>query len=92
MITDGDVGFLEWACRTRRGACVVSHNGSHMETLVHLDSEQAALIDNNFPDKFRWLPREQFIREWRSGPKGPLTGNGGWAFTPIYTPAAPLPQ
>lgn len=92
VTTNGDVGFLEWACRTRRGACVTSHRGNHMETLVHLDHESAALIDNNFPGKFRWLPREQFLREWRDGQNGPLTGNGGWAFTPIYTPAAPLPQ
>lgn len=86
MTKGGEDQFLEWAVRTRRGACVVSHRGSHMETLVHLDDSTAILIDNNFPGKFRQLPREQFLSEWRMGP------NGGWAVTPIYTPAAPLPR
>jgi hypothetical protein len=57
-----------------------------METLVHLDATSAGLIDNNSPAKFRWIPREQFLAEWREGP------NGGWAITPVYTPAAPLPR
>jgi hypothetical protein len=86
VTTSGDVSFLEWALRTRRGACVVSHGGAHMETLVHLDATSAGLIDNNSPAKFRWIPREQFLAEWREGP------NGGWAVTPVYTPAAPLPR
>jgi hypothetical protein len=86
VITNGDAGFLEWACRTRRGAGVTVRNGAHMVTLVHLTDDQAGLLDNNDPTKINWVPRDDFLAEWRAGP------NGGWAVTPIYTPAAPLPQ
>jgi hypothetical protein len=79
----GDVQFLEWALRTRRGANVVWMNGRHMLTLVHLDGEQAAILDNNAIDKVQWMPRERFLAEWRA--------SGGWAVTPLYTPMAPVP-
>ncbi len=80
----GDVKFLEWAMRTRRGANVVWMNGRHMLTLVHLDKDQAAILDNNAIDKVQWMPRERFLAEWRA--------SGGWATTPVYTPMAPTPK
>jgi ABC-type bacteriocin/lantibiotic exporter with double-glycine peptidase domain len=80
---NGDVSFLEWAMRTRRGANVVWMNGRHMLTLVHLDKSQAAILDNNAIDKVQWMPRERFLAEWRA--------SGGWATTPVYTPMAPTP-
>ena len=78
-----DVSFLEWSCRTRRGCGVVVLGGSHMIALVHLDNRWAALLDNNSISTFIWVPREQFLAEWRA--------SGGWAITPVYSPAAPLP-
>lgn len=84
QITSGDVGFLEWACATRRGCGITVRGGRHMVALVHLDSEWACLMDNNSPEKYIWLPRETVIAEWHA--------SNGWAVTPIYTPAAPLPQ
>jgi len=80
---DGDVRFLEWACRTRRGCGVTVNGGAHMVTLVHLDSEWATLLDNNDISKFTWLPRKEFIREWQA--------SFGWAVTPVYSPHAPYP-
>jgi hypothetical protein len=84
ITTDGDVSFLEWACKTRRGAGITVMGGKHMVCLVHLDSQWAALLDNNAPSKYIWVPRETLIAEWKA--------SYGWALTPIYTPAAPLPQ
>jgi hypothetical protein len=83
-VTNGDVRFLEWACRTRRGCGITVMGGAHMVALVHLDDKWAAILDNNNVEKFIWVPRETLIAEWKA--------SYGWAVTPIYTPAAPLPQ
>ncbi len=83
-VTNGDVKFLEWACSTRRGCAITVLGGRHMVTLVHLDSKWAAILDNNSVSKFIWVPRGSLIAEWKA--------SMGWAVTPVYTPAAPLPQ
>ena len=83
-VTNGDVRFLEWACRTRRGCGITVMGGAHMVALVHLDDKWAALLDNNNVERFIWVSRETLIAEWKA--------SLGWAVTPIYTPAAPLPQ
>lgn len=83
-VTNGDVRFLEWSCRTRRGCGITVMGGAHMVALVHLDDKWAAVLDNNNVSKFIWVPRETLIAEWKA--------SYGWAVTPIYTPAAPLPQ
>jgi hypothetical protein len=84
FVTNGDVKFLEWCCRTRRGAGVTVHGGAHMVNLVHLDSQWACLLDNNSVEKFRWVPRSEFLSEWHA--------SNGWAFTVVYSPAAPMPR
>lgn len=83
-VTNGDVKFLEWAVRTRRGAAVTVMGGRHVVCLVHLDSKVAILLDNNRIDNFIVVPREVFLAEWRA--------SMGWATTPIYAPAAPAPN
>jgi hypothetical protein len=83
-VTNGDVRFLEWACRTRRGCGITVMGGAHMVALVHLDDKWAAILDNNNVENFIWVPRETLIAEWKA--------SYGWAVTPIYAPAAPLPQ
>ena len=83
-VTNGDERFLAWACRTRRGCGITVMGGAHMVALVHLDAEWAAILDNNSVSKFKWVPRVTLIAEWKA--------SHGWAVTPIYTPAAPLPQ
>jgi hypothetical protein len=79
--TSGDAAFLEWACRTRRGAGVTFF-ANHFICLVHLDAERAVLLDNNRTSEYVTLPRDDFLRRWR--------GYGGWATTPVYSPTAPL--
>ena len=83
-VTNGDVKFLEWSCRTRRGCGITVAGGAHMVCLVHLDAKWAALLDNNSVTKFIWVPRETLIAEWKA--------SLGWAISPVYSPAAPLPQ
>lgn len=80
--TDGDVDFLDQACQTRRGCGVVVMGGRHMVCLVHLDEHRAGLLDNNDINRIIWVPRSQFIKEWKY--------SGGWAVTPVYSPAPPL--
>lgn len=82
--TKGDVEFLEWACKTRRGCGVTVKGGAHMVALVHLDSQWAAILDNNDIEQFIWVPRQALIAEWKA--------SHGWAVAPIYTPTPPLPQ
>jgi hypothetical protein len=83
-VGQNDVSFLEWACRTRRGAGVTVLGGRHMLCLVHLDQERAGLLDNNDPQKITWVPRQTFLAEW-------LNSNS-WAVTPVYAPVPPLPH
>ena len=82
--TAGEVKFLEWALRTRRGCGVTVMGGAHFVTLVHLDSKVAILLDNNSIEKYQTVTREAFLAEWRS--------SNGWALTVLYAPAAPLPR
>lgn len=83
ITTSGDVDFLEWACTTRRGCGITVMGGVHMLALVYLDDKWAGLLDNNDITKYRWVPRATLIAEWKA--------SSGWAVTPVYTPAAPLP-
>lgn len=79
----GDAAFLEWAMRTRRGAGI-TYFPNHAINLVHLDGEKAGLLDNNRKDQIIWVERNTFLRNWKS--------YGGWAWTLVYDPPAPLPH
>lgn len=80
---DGDVSFLEWAIRTRRGAAVVMQDGAHMVNLVGLDGGAARILDSNAPERIREISRDDFLREWKV--------SGGWAVTPVGAPMPPAP-
>lgn len=82
--TAGDVKFLEWALRTRRGCGVTVMGGAHFAALVHLDSKVAILLDNNSVEKYKVVTREAFLAEWKS--------SYGWGLAVLYGPAAPLPK
>lgn len=79
--TNGQVAFLDWALKTRRGCNVVVMGGAHMVTLVHFDSKYAGILDNNYPNRITYYYRQDFINYWQR--------SGGWAFTPVYSPAPP---
>lgn len=76
-VENGDVAFLEWCIRTRRGAAI-TWKTAHMCLLVHLDEEWAGIIDNNRPAEVEWERRDSFVRKWR--------GYSGWATTVVYDP------
>jgi hypothetical protein len=82
--TTSDVSFLEWACSTRRGCGVTVMGGRHMVCLVHFDEKWAGILDNNDIQTIHWYPRETFLAEWRA--------SYGWAVSPVYRPAPPLPN
>lgn len=57
---------------------------AHMVLLVHLDSKWAAILDNNFPGTYEWMPREEFLKRW-------VHPNGdGWAYV-FLSPGPPPP-
>lgn len=79
--TSGDVSFLEWAVRTRRG-CGIAYYPMHFVNLVDLTADHATLLDNNRVGQYITVPRAEFISRWR--------GFGGWATAVVYSPAAPI--
>jgi len=83
-VGQNDVDFLEWACRTRRGAGVTVLGGRHMVCLVHLSETHAGLLDNNSVTRIKWVPRRTFLAEWRD--------SNSWGVCPVYAPAPPLPR
>lgn len=80
--TSGDMGFIEWCIRTRRGANIVWMGGRHMLCLVDLLPDKAGVLDNNQTDEIKWIDRKRFESEWLE--------SGGFALTLLYSPAAPL--
>ena len=82
-VRNGDVSFLDWAIRTRRGANVVVQDGAHMVTLAGLDKATAWILDSNHPDRLQEMPRAEFLSEWKK--------SGGWAVTVVGPPPPPSP-
>jgi hypothetical protein len=83
---NGDVSFLEWACRTGRG-CGIFYKPNHSICLVGLDSEYAYLLDNNYVDLpeqrgYEKVPRAEFIARWQRQ-------YGGFAWALVYQPPPP---
>jgi hypothetical protein len=92
--TGGDPDFLELALRTGRYPCVtydgrdgVFYRGriAHMVNLVYLDDETAAIHDNNYPGKWLWMTRSEFLSRWNGN-------GGGWAYVLLEVAPPPLPS
>lgn len=75
--------IIEMALKTGRLPCV-TWGGNHMLVCVHLDQQQAAIVDNNAPEQVQWMGRAQFLRQW-------TTGGGGWVFVLLAPPPPPPP-
>lgn len=91
--TGGDVAFLESVLKTNRYVAVTyaGKDGvyyrdviAHMVNLVHLDSRWAVVHDNNYPGKYLWLPRAEFVARWKAN-------SGGWAVALLAPPPPPIP-
>jgi hypothetical protein len=59
---------------------------AHMVLCVALDSERAAILDNNDPGHIWWMPREEFKRRF-GWPRG-----AGWAWYILAPPPPPVPH
>jgi hypothetical protein len=81
-----DERFLEWACRTRRGAIVEWDGGGHVLNLVGLDRQWAFLLDNTgqLGQQIVRYRRAEFVAHWKQ--------SGGHALTPLAgVPTPPKP-
>ena len=56
----GDVKFLEWASRTRRGAAI-HYYSNHAVTFCGFQGGDAILINNNSPTKLIRIPKQSFL-------------------------------
>ena len=92
--TGGNPSFLDLAIKTGRMPSVtydgrdgVFYKGriAHMVNLVHIDADQAAILDNNYPTKILWTSRAEFIDRWKGN-------SGGWAVVLLAPPPAPVPH
>lgn len=89
--TGGDASFLDLAIRTGRMPAVTydghddfySGRIAHMVSLVHIDGQSAAILDNNRPGVFVWMSRSAFLQRWKGG------GGGGWAVVLLAPPPPP---
>ena len=75
-----------WNGRAARGEAAASRSWAG-RTWSHLSISTTSgprSSTTTTSSKFIWVPRETLIAEWKA--------SYGWAVTPIYTPAAPLPQ
>jgi hypothetical protein len=80
-----DPRFLDWCSETRRGAILwwkPSHCCTFMGWVNRPDGQYAAILDNNYPGRFEYTPREQFVRLW--------AGYGGFALSALYEPASSI--
>lgn len=77
---ENNVGFLEWASRTRRGAAVYYFD-DHAVTFCGFLNGLAWVIDNNSPDQFISVPHDEFTKNW--------CRYGSGAITAIGSPPAP---
>lgn len=56
---------------------------AHMISLIHFKRGQlAAVVDNNDPGKYHWMPADEYMRRW-------VDGGMGWAFTWLKKPVRP---
>lgn len=108
--TGGDEQFLKLALKTGRmvsvtycGVDTADRYGNaviaHMVNLCYLDDEHAAILDNNFPGSWLWMPAKEFLARWRgtqtNGRPFTIRGTpvgGGWAIVWLASPPAPYPE
>ncbi len=91
--TGGDANVLELALATGRYPCVTYAGRdsqfyrsriAHMVNLIHLSSQLACIHDNNFPGKYLWMRRRDFLDRWRDM-------GGGWCIVLLDSPPPPVP-
>lgn len=89
-----DPSILDRAIAMGRPPCVTYGFGefyqnqtiAHMVLLAHLDDKLAAIIDNNDPDHWTWMTRDEFLKRWVH-PSGK-----GWCVVLLDPPPPPTPS
>jgi len=83
---DADPRFLDYVSELRIG-CILwwkpSHCCTFMGWVVRDGKQYATILDNNYPGKLEFTPREQFVRLW--------SGYGGFGLAVDGTPATSIP-
>jgi hypothetical protein len=82
-----DPRFLDW-CTYERTGCILWWKPSHCCTFEGWVRDQngnqyATILDNNYINKYEYIPREQFVRLW--------AGYGGFALAVVDDPAISIP-
>ncbi len=91
-----DPAILEAALKAGRmpGVTYNGHDGvhyrgtiAHMVNLVYLDSQYAAILDNNYiqDHELVWMTRQEFLERWTGG-------GSGWAVVLLNPAPAPVPR
>jgi hypothetical protein len=81
-LTEGRMACVTYGYSERYGMETIYH----MVDLVYLDVTWAAILDNNFPGTYEWMPREEFLRRWKH-PRGQ-----GWVVVFLAAPPPPIPH
>lgn len=82
----GDVKFLDWCSRSRRGAVIFFFPNHSINFCGYSNiggQDMAMLLDNNRIEHFLQVPKDSFITSWR--------GYGGFALSPTLAPSPRLP-
>jgi hypothetical protein len=77
-LKSGRMPAITWGTDQRYGYRRISH----MVNLVYLDSEKAAILDNNFPGSYLWCTRDEFNKRHQMG--------GAWSVI-LMNPGPPPP-
>jgi hypothetical protein len=80
----GDIEFIEWATRNRM-ASGIYYKPYHAICIVDLTKTHAVLLDNNRPEEYEYVPRNEFVNRWRNE-------YGGFAWTVVYQPPPGEPK
>lgn len=85
------IPLIDWAMSTGRMVCTTygyseRYGGrvAHMVNLVYCDNQRACILDNNFPNTYEWMSRNEYLRRARMG-------GGIWVYAFLEPPAPPIP-
>lgn len=79
----GDPRLLEWASDSNRGG-VIFYKPQHAVAFLGFSGNDAIIIDPNTPRVRERIPKQTFLRNWRSRYQG-------FFLTPVYPPGTPHP-
>jgi hypothetical protein len=91
---DNCVKLLEYAAKTNRMACVTygfDRNGAriaHMVNCVFFGDNLVCCLDNNYPNTWEWMSKDEFFKRLKSSHLG---GDSSWVVVLLDDPPPPVP-